>query len=61
MIADARSAGLPDRLETDLLIIGAGAAGITLALSLANSGLDIIIAEAGGPKYSAAAQAFYSG
>lgn len=61
MIADARSAGLPDRLETDLVIIGAGAAGITLALSLANSGLDIILVEAGGPKYSAAAQAFYSG
>ncbi len=61
MIADARTAGLPDSLHADLVIIGAGAAGITLALSLANSMLDIVLVEAGGPKYSAAAQSFYAG
>lgn len=61
MIADARKAGLPDRLDTDLVIVGAGAAGITLALALAGSGLRIVLLEAGGPRYSRIAQAFYRG
>lgn len=61
MIADARTAGLPDRIEADLVIVGAGAAGITLALALADTRLQVILVEAGGPRYSAAAQAFYAG
>lgn len=61
MIADARTAGLPDRIEADLVIVGAGAAGITLALALADTRLQVVLIEAGGPRYSAAAQAFYTG
>ena len=35
MIADARAAGLPARLHADVVIVGSGPAGITLALELA--------------------------
>ena len=61
MIADARTAGLPDRLKADLVIVGAGAAGITLALALADTGMQILLVEAGGSQYSAASQAYYAG
>lgn len=61
MIADARTAGLPDRLEADLVVIGAGAAGIALALALSETAIQIVVVEAGGPKYSSAAQEFYRG
>lgn len=61
MIADARKAGLPDRLDADLVIVGAGPAGITLALALAGSGLDIVLLEAGGARYSRTIQDFYRG
>jgi choline dehydrogenase-like flavoprotein len=48
MIIDARS--LPDgtRLETGICIVGAGAAGITLALELTERGIDVILLESGG-------------
>lgn len=36
-------------LEADICIVGAGAAGITLARSLAGSGLEVLLLEAGGP------------
>ena len=61
MIADARTAGLPDRIEADLVIVGAGAAGISLALSLADMSIHVVLVEAGGPKYSSAIQEFYRG
>jgi choline dehydrogenase-like flavoprotein len=40
----------------DICIVGAGAAGITLACELDGSGLDVVLLEAGGSKYSAALQ-----
>jgi glycerol-3-phosphate dehydrogenase len=45
MFIDARS--LPDRtnLETDLAIIGGGVAGITLARTLAGSGIRVCVVE----------------
>lgn len=61
MIADARTAGLPDRMEADLVIVGAGAAGISLALALADSALSVIVVEAGGPRYSSTIQDIYRG
>ena len=61
MIADARTAGLPDRIEADLVIVGAGAAGIALALALSDSALRVVVVEAGGPKYSSTIQDFYRG
>lgn len=44
-------------LEADLCIVGAGAAGITLARELANSGLSILLLEAGGERLEARDQA----
>jgi choline dehydrogenase-like flavoprotein len=61
MIVDARKAGLPDRLAFDLVIVGAGAAGITVALALAETQLTIALVEAGGDRFSAKEQEFYAG
>ena len=59
MIADASTAGLPDELTADIVIIGSGAAGIVLALELAKTALDVIVVEAGGQSFSREGQAFY--
>ena len=59
MIADAAGAGLPDRLQADLVIVGAGAAGIALALSLADTPLEIVVLEAGGERFSKVQQDHY--
>jgi choline dehydrogenase-like flavoprotein len=50
LIEDGRN--IPDAqvLNTQICVIGAGAAGITLALELAGRGLDVILLEAGGLK-----------
>jgi hypothetical protein len=45
----------------DLVIVGAGAAGITLANKLAGSGKKIALVEGGGIEYSAGSQALYTG
>lgn len=61
MIEDV--AALPERhaLEADICIVGAGAAGITLALELENSGLSVLLLESGGWKHEKATQALYEG
>ncbi|MGO3742272.1 FAD-dependent oxidoreductase [Kerstersia sp.] len=61
MIIDANTVGHGSSLQADLCIIGAGAAGITLALSLARSGLDIILLESGNETSDPATQALYAG
>jgi choline dehydrogenase-like flavoprotein len=48
-------------LHADVCIVGAGAAGITLALSLRGSGLDVVLLEAGGERAEPASQALYRG
>lgn len=48
-------------IEADLCIIGAGAAGITLARALRDSGLDIVLLEAGGLEIEADSQEIYEG
>jgi choline dehydrogenase-like flavoprotein len=48
-------------LNADICIIGAGAAGISLAVKLRNSGLNILIVESGGRRHEAPIQALYSG
>jgi len=48
MFVDARHLGDPGRIETDVCIVGAGAAGITLAGELASSGADVCLLESGG-------------
>lgn len=56
MIVDVRS--LPDgaRLETGICIVGAGAAGITLALELIGRGIDVALLESGGLDFEDAVQ-----
>ena len=48
-------------LETDLCIIGAGAAGITIAKELADSGLRIVLLESGGRQIDPETQELYEG
>lgn len=48
MFIDARSLSDGDRLETDICIVGAGPAGLTLAYTLAGRGTRICLVESGG-------------
>ena len=53
MIADSRSIPANAELKCDLCIVGAGAAGITLALQFVESKLRVIVLESGGEKLEA--------
>ncbi|MEZ5930465.1 MAG: GMC family oxidoreductase [Alphaproteobacteria bacterium] len=48
-------------IEADLCIIGAGAAGITLAHALRDSGLEVVVLEGGGLEIEADSQEIYEG
>ncbi|RAR52629.1 choline dehydrogenase-like flavoprotein [Paraburkholderia unamae] len=61
MIVDARDIPAGTLLRADLCIVGAGAAGITLALALEASGLDVIVLESGGDAPEPATQDLYAG
>ncbi|POR50524.1 choline dehydrogenase-like flavoprotein [Paraburkholderia eburnea] len=61
MILDAREIPAGTLLHTDLCIVGAGAAGITLALALEDSGLDVIVLESGGDDAEPQTQQLYAG
>ena len=50
-----------DLLEADICIVGTGAAGIPLALELAECGQQVLLIESGGFKESKQAQALYEG
>ncbi len=58
MIIDARRAGLPERIEANVAIVGGGPAGITLALALADAGRDVVLIEAGGDRFDKVGQDF---
>jgi choline dehydrogenase-like flavoprotein len=60
VIYDARRE-VPAPTEYDLCIVGAGAAGISIALELASLPIRICLLEAGGLKYDPASQALMSG
>jgi choline dehydrogenase-like flavoprotein len=61
MIRDPRSIPANAELECDLCIVGAGAAGITLALQFVQSKLRVIVLESGGEKLEAEQQALNHG
>lgn len=61
MILDANTVPNGSILTADLCIVGGGAAGITLALALLDSGLDVVLLESGGPAEDKATQALYAG
>lgn len=61
MILDAREIPSDTPLQADICIVGAGAAGITLALALEDSGLDVIVLESGGDSLESATQQLYAG
>jgi choline dehydrogenase-like flavoprotein len=61
MFGDARSVARDTTLETDVCIIGAGAAGITLARELSQSPLRVTVLESGGLQFEPETQALYEG
>jgi choline dehydrogenase-like flavoprotein len=61
MFADARSVPRDTTLETDVCIVGAGAAGITLARELSGSALRVTVLESGGFEYETETQDLYGG
>jgi choline dehydrogenase-like flavoprotein len=61
MIDDARTLDDGAVLGADLCIVGAGAAGITLALRLIDSGLSVLVLESGGYDIEPDTQALYEG
>ena len=58
-IIDARELSAPEGLQTDVCIVGGGAAGITLASELIASGMDICLVESGGFTPDEDTQALY--
>ncbi|MEQ8268760.1 MAG: GMC family oxidoreductase [Parvibaculum sp.] len=61
MFIDGRSLPEGTVVETDLAIIGAGAAGITIARELAGSGISVTLLESGGFEFDAETQDLYEG
>ncbi|MDH3402424.1 MAG: GMC family oxidoreductase [Acidobacteriota bacterium] len=61
MILDSRDIARDSALAADLCIIGAGAAGISLALELAGGPHEILVLEGGGPAYDQRSQELYDG
>lgn len=61
MIIDYADPDVAATIRGDLCIVGAGAAGITLACALADSGLDIVLLESGGFDPEPATQDLYAG
>ncbi|WP_337173234.1 GMC family oxidoreductase [Paludisphaera sp.] len=61
MITDARSVPTGTVVETDVCIVGAGAAGITLAREFINSGFRVVLLESGGVEREQATQDLYDG
>jgi choline dehydrogenase-like flavoprotein len=61
MIVDARRVEAGAEIEADLCIVGAGPAGIALALELAGGSARVVVLESGGLSYDLAAQALNEG
>jgi choline dehydrogenase-like flavoprotein len=61
MILDANGLAAGSALSVDICIIGAGAAGITMAVELAGGRSDVLVLESGGLKAEPATQDLYAG
>ncbi|MBO9710958.1 MAG: GMC family oxidoreductase [Caulobacter sp.] len=61
MIIDARTLEEGRLLEAELCIVGAGAAGLSLAAEFAAAGRDVVVLEAGGDKQTPQSQEIYEG
>ncbi|MGO8858685.1 MAG: GMC oxidoreductase [Steroidobacteraceae bacterium] len=61
MILDAHDLPDGDVLQADLCIVGAGAAGISMALELADTSIEVLVLESGGIKPEKDTQALYAG
>jgi choline dehydrogenase-like flavoprotein len=61
MFTDFRESVAPEQFDCDLCVIGAGAAGISMALRLANSRLRVCLIESGGFDPDPAVQSLYEG
>lgn len=59
MIRDLRSTDQPSDLGCDVCIVGAGAAGITLAVELSKTALQVVVLESGGESFEPLTQALY--
>jgi hypothetical protein len=56
MFIDARTLSQDTVLDSDICIIGGGAAGITLARELAGTSLEVCLLESGGLEFDSATQ-----
>lgn len=61
MLIDASQIAADSQLESDVCVVGAGAAGIPLALTLADSGVDVLLVEGGLMHADEAHQELYRG
>jgi len=61
MILDANTVPTGSTLQAEVCVVGAGAAGISLALSLQEAGIDVLLLESGGDQADARNQALYAG
>jgi choline dehydrogenase-like flavoprotein len=61
MFIDARRIANGAEVQADVAIVGAGAAGITLALELSGKGLSLCLLESGGTDFAWPDQALYTG
>ncbi len=61
MLHDARELEENTTIKSDLCIVGAGAAGITIAREFANSTTNVCLLESGGLEFDAETQALYEG
>ena len=61
MLIDLRDASVPTKLDTDVCIAGAGAAGVALSRSLVQRGHDVCLLEAGGMDFHQSTQDLCAG